>query len=140
MKRRWFMIFGVFATALPLVILLAFGFPSAAEPATTLLLGGMILAGIMFVLGGLDLQFGQIEWYQFVGAGNVLCGISFGLSQLIPILIGTSAYDSSTQLFLALCVVVGGTSMVFIGADWIRGGHHFDLSVFKPGPILLSRK
>ncbi|EMA38344.1 hypothetical protein [Halococcus hamelinensis] len=138
MKRRWFVLVGGLVIALPSAIVVAFGFPSPAEPATALLLGGMILAGVLFVLGGLDRRFGGVEWYQFVGVGNVLVGVSLALGQLIPVLNGTTAYDGSVLPALVLFTLVGGGSIVFIGADWIRGGHHFDLSVFESGPLLSS--
>ncbi|RJT06204.1 hypothetical protein [Halococcus sp. IIIV-5B] len=138
MKRRWFVLVGLLVIALQSAILVAFGFPSPADPATALLLGGMTLAGCSFVLGGFDRRLGGVEWYQFVGVGNVLVGVSLALGQLIPVLTGTTAYDSSTLVALVVFAVVGGGSIVFIGADWVRGGHHFDLSVFEPGPILAS--
>ena len=140
MKRRWFVLLGVFVTALPVAMLLAFGLPPLTDSTTIILLSGMLLSGLLFVLGGLDRQFGDIEWYQFVGAGDVIWAGSFMLSQLYPILIGTSTYDSSAQPIFALLVVVGAGSMLFIGADWMRGGHHFDLSTFERGPIFASAK
>lgn len=140
MRRHWLSVVGVFATALPLLIILTFGFPSAAEPATVLLLGGMILAGLMLVLGGLRHQIGKVKWFQFVGASIILWAVSYTLSLLAPVLNGTSPYDSGIQPFLVLLALAGGASMVFIGADWIRGGHHFDLSLIESGPSLASDK
>lgn len=138
MKRRWFTVLGAFEAALPMAIFLAFGLPPLTDSATIFLLTGMLLSGLLLIVGGLDRQIGRIEWFQFVGAGNVIWAGSFMLSQLIPIVAGTSTYDSSAQPVFALLVVVGAGSMLFIGADWMRGGHHFDLSTFERGPIFGS--
>ena len=95
-----------------------------------------ILGGVLMAIGGVDAQPQQSEWYQFVGAGNILYGIGFASTYLLPMVNGTSTYSGTAGVFLAIWGVVGGASLAFIGYDWIRGGKHFDLSTFERGPIL----
>lgn len=140
MKRRWFLILGIILVVSQTAILAAFGIPPVFEsgPAATVVI--IAFAGIFFMLGGSGRQFWGVEWHQFMGAGQILIGLSLATSILLPILNGTSAYESGIRPFLAVAAAIGGALVMFMGFDWIRGGRHFDLSTFEPRPILASER
>ena len=87
----------------------------------------MSSAGVLFLFGGLGYELGSIEWYQLVGAGNVLLGLSFSL-QFVAAVMGPGSV--SNELLFIGAAAIGGLSLAYIGVDWIRGGKHFDLSQF----------
>ena len=136
MKRRWFLVLGVGMIVANLGFLFAFRTTVLENPATVAANAIFILGGVLMAIGGANAQPRGSEWYQFVGTGNVLLGIGFAATYLLPIANGTSAYEGSAGVFLAIWGVVGGASLAFIGYDWVRGGRHFDLSTFERGPIL----
>ena len=139
MKRRWFLVLGVGIIVANLGFLFVFRTTVLENPATAVTNVVPILGGILMAMGGADAQPRQSEWYQFVGAGNALLGIGMAASYLLPMVYGTSPYDGTEAILLAICAVAGGGSLAFMGFDWIRGGRHFDLSTFKRGPILASK-
>lgn len=134
MKRRWFLVLGSLVILANVSVLAAFGVPdvSGSTLATPVV---SALGGVLFALGGLDRQFQRIEWYQFVGGANISQGIAMGLAFLRPILTGATLSERGIELILAICALVGGASLVFIGVDWIRGGHYFDPASYETGPI-----
>lgn len=138
MKRRWFLVLGVLTVASQVGPLVAFGIPSSPPASTVLTVVSTVLAGVLFVLGGLAPRIGGVEWYRFVGIAALLAGIGFALAMVVPILNGTSAYEREVRPLLAVAATIGGASLAFIGIDWLRGGRHFDLSIYEPGPILGS--
>jgi hypothetical protein len=140
MKRRWFLIVGIFLVVGQIAVLVAFGVPPLSESSATATVGITALAGVLFAFGGTSRQFWSVEWYQFVGVAQMLIGLSFMVSMLLPILTGTSAYESDVQPLLAVAAAGGGMSIMFIGFDWIRGGRHFDLSSYESGPIFTSAR
>lgn len=125
MKRRWFLLIGLFLIISNIVVVVAFGFPPPSEPAIATLITSFF-AGILLTLGGSGRQFWGIKWYQFVGAGQIFVGLLFVPTILLPILTDTSAYESSIQPFLAVGAAIGGALIIFIGFDWIRGGQYFE--------------
>lgn len=136
MKRRWFLVLGIFLIIGQLAVRAAFGLPTPSESsaiATFVITGS---AGILFAIGGTGKQVGSITWNQFIGAADLLLGLMFVLGVVFPIWNSTSPYESSIQPFLAVAAIGGGASLMFIGIDWVRGGHYFDLSSYEPGPIL----
>lgn len=133
MKRRWFVVLGAFLLFVNSALFVAFGFPTLDTEAALSLVSWMVV-GILFVVGGSSVQIGAVEWYQLVGAGYVLMGITFGLDFSLTTLNDASLGDSG--VVFAVVAILGGLSMVFMGVDWIRGGHHFEISQYEPGPIL----
>jgi hypothetical protein len=63
-------------------------------------------------------------------------GITFGLGFASTALNDASLGDIG--VVFAVVAALGGLSMVFMGMDWIRVGHHFDLSRLEPGSIFSS--
>jgi hypothetical protein len=128
MNRRWFLVLGLFIIGSQLLVHVAFGVlvPSALSVLVPTIV--TVLAGVLFVVGGLGAGVRTIEWYQIVGGANILLGGSFCLGILIPVLNSTSAYGNTVQPIMAVAAACGGTSLMFIGLDWIRGGRHLDLS------------
>jgi hypothetical protein len=136
MKRRWFLVLGVGIIVANLGFLFVFRAGILENPTPAVANVALILGGVLTAIGGADAQPRQSEWYEFVGAGNVLHAVGFASTYLLPLSNGTSAYGDTAGAFLAIWGVVGGASLAFIGFDWIRGGRHFDLSSFERGPIL----
>jgi hypothetical protein len=133
MKRRWFAVLGVFLFVSQGAAFVAFG-SSAPDIETVLPLLPWMFGGVLFVLGGLSVRIGNVEWYQFVGAANVLMGIGFGIEFSLPALRDGSAAGP----LLAIAGVVGGLSMIYIGVSWIRNSRQFSPSEYEGGPILAS--
>jgi hypothetical protein len=134
MKRRWFAVLGAFLLVGESAVLVAFGFPPPLDAGTALPFVLWAFVGILLVLGGLSVEIGTVEWHQFVGTANVLMGIWFGVGFPLTTLRDASLGDAGV-IFAAVAGVVGGLSMVFIGASWIRGSQHFKTSKYEPGPI-----
>jgi hypothetical protein len=132
MKRRWFAVLGAFFLVGESAVLIAFGFPplnvGIALPFVT-----FVFVGILLVLGGLSAEIGNVEWYQFIGVANILMGIWFGVG--FPLM---TFRDMTAGVVLAVAGVIGGLSMVFIGASWIRGSRDFKVAKYEPGPIFSS--
>jgi hypothetical protein len=135
MKRRWFLVEGIVFTIGSVATLFVFGL---ITPYLVLLCFGFSFAGILSILGGINSELLDIEWYQFVGMGNVVVGVTFALSILLPMLTGSSPYDGPIGAFMAAAAILGGGSLVFMGIDWLRGGIHYDLSSYEDGPIFTS--
>jgi hypothetical protein len=136
MKRRWFLVLGIGIVLANLGFLFIFRSGILENPATMTANVVFILGGVLMAIGGANAQPRSSEWYQFVGAGNILYAVGFSSTYLLPLVNGTSAYGDTAGSFLAIWGVVGGASLAFIGYDWVRGGKHFDLSTFERGPIL----
>lgn len=128
MKRRWFAVMGGLLVVGFLVLVGVLGRIVATSPAALLL----VVGGLLFVIGGFDPIPDRVPWYRFIGVGELLVGAVFVLSLVTPVLEGGRA---SQDLFLALIGVANGLFLGFIGLDWYRGGNHYDLSRFEPGPI-----
>ena len=84
-------------------------------------------AGILLLLGGIGYEFGSIKWYQLIGAGDILLGLSLCVQFLGTF---TNSVPSNEDLLFMGMAAIGGLSLAYIGVDWIRGGKHFDLSQF----------
>lgn len=135
MKRRWFAVLGAFLLVSQGAALVVFDFPrSDAEAALSLV--AWMFVGALFILGGLSVQIGTIVWYQFIGGSFVVMGITFGLDFPLTTLNDASLGDAG--VIFAIAGIVGGLSMIFIGVDWIRGGHYLEISQYEAGPILSS--
>ncbi len=130
MKRRWFLVLGVYLIAANLWLLITLNSPIFEEPMAVVTNVAFLFAGLLFVLGGISENLGNLGWYRFVGLANLIMGVGFAATYLLPIANGTSAYEDA-GIFLAICAVVGGASLAFIGFDWVRGGRHFDLSTYE---------
>ena len=131
MKRRWFLVLGVGIIAANLWLLITLDSPIIEEPASVATTLAFLLAGVLFVLGGVGERLGSLDWYQFVGLANVVMGVGFVATYLVPMAVGTSAYDGTTGTLFAVSAMIGGSSLAFIGLDWVRGGQHFDPSTYE---------
>lgn len=139
MKRRWFLVLGIFLIVGQLTILAAFGIPisSKSSAIVTFLITGC--AGVLYAIGGTGRQFRPIRWNQFIGAADFLLGLIFVLGTVFPIWNSTLPYENSNQLLFAVAAIGGVASLLFIGVDWVRGDQYFNLIAYESGPIL-SRK
>ena len=103
---------------------LVFGIADSLLLLQVLMMGA---TGVLFVVGGIGYDLGSVEWYQLVGVGDVLLGLSLDISFL-------TALEGSGSLggdFLFIgAAAIGGLSLAYMGIDWICGGKHFDLSQF----------
>ncbi|WP_435076121.1 hypothetical protein [Halococcus sp. AFM35] len=135
MKRRWFLVLGVYLIAANLWLLNTLNSPIFEEPMAVVTNVAFLFAGLLFVLGGISENLGNLGWYRFVGLANLIMGVGFAATYLLPIANRTSTYEDA-GMFLAICAVVGGASLAFIGFDWVRGGRYFDLSTYEEDPIL----
>lgn len=132
MKRRWFTVLGVFFLVGEGAVFAIFGFP-ALTIATAVSLVLPMVVGVLFVLGGLSVQIGTIRWYQFVGTGDIILGIWFGIDFSLTTLHDASLGDGA--IVFAVIGIVGGLNFVFIGIDWIRGGHYLNTSQYEKGSL-----
>ena len=140
-KRCWFLVLGIGIIAANFGYLFIFRDGVFETPIVAVANVFLIFGGTLMAIGGADAQPRGSEWYQFVGAANVLIAVGMAGTYLLPMVNGTSAYESTAgALFVVFVVVVGGCSLAFIGYDWIRGGRHFDLSTYERGPILGSKR
>lgn len=128
MKRRWFAVMGGLLLVGILALVWVLGPVVLTTPAALLL---VVSAGL-FILGGFDPLPAQVPWYRFIGVGELLVGAVFVVGLVAPALEGGR---TARDLFLALVGVANGLFLGFIGLDWFRGGNHYDLSRFDPGPI-----
>jgi hypothetical protein len=131
MKRRWFAVLGAF-------LLLTWGaFSLAVGPSVdaSFLLDDLpyVLAGVLLVAAGTTDGVAGIEWYQFAGLGFVCLGLSM-TSELLLTLTRAGSVTSGAFASAAVSALLG-LVLAVMGFDWIRGGNHFDLSTFDPGPI-----
>lgn len=131
-KRRWFAVMGAVVLLLVTALVATFGVTVATYPAVVL----MVAASLLSVLGGLDPVPDVVPWYRFVGAGELLFGAVFLVLWVGPAVGGGR---STTDLAMAAVGVANALVFGFIGVDWLRGGRHFDVEAFEPGPILGRR-
>lgn len=131
MSRRWFAALGAFLVLAVGGLLVAFGRPTA--PASVLRIAGLLLAGGLFVAGGLAPTSSGVAWYRLVGTADVLLGLTLA-APLPAALLGGGAADAGTLMY-TVPAGIGGLTLAFIGVDWFRGGHHFDLSRLAGGGV-----
>jgi hypothetical protein len=127
MRRIWFAVMGATFAVVGVGFAAAFGLEGVAEPPTAVALALWFSASVLYLLGGFGTSLGGVEWYQFVGLGNVCLGLQL-LVQLPFTLAGGT--PETEVLVPAIASGLGGLSLLFIGLDWLRGGRHFDLSAF----------
>lgn len=128
-KRRWFAVTGVLVLLGLAVLATVVDVPVATAAAFAVL----VVGSLCFVLGGLDPVPDAVAWYRFVAVGELVFGAAFAVTLLGPV---ASGQRSTTALLFAAAGVANALLFGFIGVDWFRGGRHYDLSVFEPGPIL----
>ncbi|WP_115865402.1 hypothetical protein [Halorussus litoreus] len=133
MKRLWFAVLGTLYAVVGVWFLTAFWSGVATDPASILTVALWFGASALYVLGGFGASLGGLDWYQFVGLGNVCLGLQLVVRVPFALADGNSA---TASLVATLAMGVGGLSLAYIGLDWVRGGRHFDLSRFgdQPGP------
>lgn len=128
-KRRWFAVMGVVVLFGLAAIAVVVDVPIATSAAFAVL----VVGSLCFVLGGLDPVPDAVAWYRFVAVGELLFGSAFAVTLLAPV---ASGQRSTTALLFAAAGVANALLFGFVGVDWLRGGRHYDLSTFEPGPIL----
>lgn len=132
-KRRWFAVLGSFVLLGWSALALAFGLPDEGEAAFLLNDVPLLLGGAALVAGGATDGDGGVAWYRLVGAGFVLLGLSMA-GQFLATLAAQRTLDG--LLAADAVTLVPAVAVALVGLDWIRGGKHFDLSVFEAGPLL----
>ena len=90
-----------------------------------------VLAGLLLIVGGLvdDVRVGsrRIRWFHLLGAAIVLHGttwFAFGVQDLL-------GPEPTAMPFGPLVYAASGVVFLWIGADFLRGGVHHDLSVLE---------
>lgn len=108
-------------------------FVAVAPPHTllfSLVVGCLFVAGCGFSVAGLvpSVSVGgrALPWYLFVGVAEVALGVSM-LVNAARMAAGATGED----LFLAVATGLAGVPLLLIGADYLRGGKHLDVSVFE---------
>lgn len=132
MKRRWFAVIGGFFLVVSASIGLFFGLDIRHWPAIAVGVLAWAVVGSLSIVGGLRESVGGVPWYRFVGASDVLLGLWMVGSAGTWYLDATAA--RATQVS-AVAMAGGGLLLVFIGADYVLGGRHLDVSAFESGPI-----
>ncbi|MFH5801560.1 hypothetical protein [Haladaptatus sp. CMAA 1911] len=140
MKRRWFLVLGTFLIVVQLAIVVISSVPVFSITSATFILLTTGCAGVLFAIGGTGRGIGLITWNQFIGAADFLLGLLFILIAVFPIWNSMSPYETSIQLLLGIAAIGGLISLMFIGVDWVRGDHYFNLIAYDPGPIFLRKK
>lgn len=128
MKRQWFAALGGFIAASWVAVLVAFGERVLFDPQFGVVGALVLSAAVLLVLAGTTDALGGIEWNQFAGAADVL----LGLALIVQFLLAATLEDATSAGLLAdAAAALGGLVLLFIGADWIRGGKHFDLAAYE---------
>jgi hypothetical protein len=133
MKRRWFAVFGALVLAVAAVAAALLGRTVLETPVLAVGLVTWAIVGVLSVLGGLSESVAGIPWYRFVGASDALIGVwmtGYGVTTYVQ------GPDERVALVTAATMGVGGVTLALIGVAWFRGGRHFDLDAYEPGPIL----
>lgn len=90
--------------------------------------GCLFVAGCGFAVAGLvpsaSVGGRDVPWYVFAGTADVALGISMLLN-------AAQMAGGGEDLFPAVVTGLSGLPLLLIGADYVRGGNHFDLSVFE---------
>ena len=128
MKRQWFAALGGFIAASWVAVLVAFGERVLFDPQFGVVGALVLSAAVLLVLAGTTDALGGIEWNQFAGAADVL----LGLALIVQFLLAATLEDATSAGLLAdAAAALGCLVLLFIGADWIRGGKHFDLAAYE---------
>ena len=136
MKRQWFLVLGILGLISSIALLAILGF-SPSEPITATPVA-VAFGSLLFALGGIDSPFPRFEWYHFAGMGQIIIGIAAGGTFLLPILTGASTAEANLQIVHGLAGTFTALLLMFIGFDWLQGGHYLDLSNYDTGPIWAS--
>ena len=132
MKRQWFAVLGGFIAVSLVASLAAFGERVLFDPQFAVVGALFLSSAVLLLLAGTTDAIGGIEWNQFAGAADVLLGLALIVQFLL-----TATLDGATSasLLADAAAALGGLVLLFIGADWIRGGKHFDLAAYDSGPL-----
>jgi hypothetical protein len=128
MHRRVLSWYGLFLLFAPQALLLAFGVDSLDVGTVGLTYGFMLLAGSLFVVAGSRREVHvaglTVPWNVFAGVGVVCVAVTVLAGGAADLLAGD---QSRAALAYTLVAAVGALTLVFIGVDVARGGHHFRL-------------
>jgi hypothetical protein len=125
MKRSYFAVLGLGLLAAVVAMAIAFG-TEGLDGGTLVAMAVLLLAADLLVLGGLveeiPVDSVVVRWFHLLGAGIVLLGLA-------NVVFGAGRVAGAEGLTVgAAAVAVGGLALVFVGADFLRGGVHYDLS------------
>lgn len=132
MKRRWFAVVGGFFLIVSAGAVVLLGRDALRTPRFLASILTWLLIGGLSVVGGLRRSVAGVEWYRFVGVGDVLLGLWMLGYATTWFLDGTA--DRATQVS-AVAMAGSGSLLVFIGVDYFVGGRHLDVSAIEPGPL-----
>ncbi|SFG53973.1 hypothetical protein SAMN04488063_2351 [Halopelagius inordinatus] len=127
MNRRLFLVPGVVVLFGLALFVAAFGPPAA--PSGVAAVSCFAAAGVAFLLSGLreSIRVGSssVPWYVLAGVGDVALALGLLVNGVVMVTHGGGT------LVTALPVAGSALFLLFVGADYIRGGVHFDVSVFE---------
>ncbi|WP_222916183.1 hypothetical protein [Natrinema sp. SYSU A 869] len=127
MKRRSASLLGVVMLGLVIAYLAAFGPSVLAGPLDGAFLASFALSAILLIVGGLidSITVGgrRLEWNVLVGIGDVILAAIVTLSAVRSALVT----DDTTSWVVAAVMLVGCTSLAWLGVQIARDSRHVDL-------------
>lgn len=127
MNQRIASLLGVVMVGLICAYLAVFGRTVATSPAIVTFLAGFALSAILLIVGGLvdsvTLGGRTVAWNVLVGTANVLLAAVVALSAVQSAVV---TGDTRSWLFAA-AIVVGATSLAWLGVQTARDSRHIDL-------------
>lgn len=137
MIRRLAPWFGVLTLLLVAGILVGFGRSAVADPATAVLLAGLVFAAVLSIGGGStdSIAIGPwtLPWNVLVGASQLVLALAIGLSSVLAA--GTGGTDAR---IVTAALLVGAASLGWVGLQTIRDTRHVDLEASPSLPRLLG--
>lgn len=120
--------FGVFLLTLVAVYFVVFGVAPLAYPGIVVPMGGMVLAAILLIVGGLreSIRLGSrtVPWNALVGAAYVLLAVVVTFSMLQS----TLTDGEMPAWIIAGVAVVNGGALAWFGVQTARDSRHVDLT------------
>lgn len=128
MERPRYVFLGGFITVAVVAFVAVFGLSILPGGRAVVWAGLLVLGGVSFVIGGwveaVSVGDRVLAWWRFVGLANALVGLALVLAYLPDLLGGTA----SSRFLLSVVAVVGGSVVLAIGLDTVRGGKYVALN------------
>lgn len=127
MIKRFALWFGILLLLVVGIYAVAFGIEAFTDPATAVSMGGMILAGLLFIVGGLResvrLNSRTVPWNVPVGGAYVVLAVS-----VVASFVDSALLEGETvALIMAGAAVLGGGSLAWFGIQTARDSRHVEL-------------
>ncbi|MDL5362206.1 hypothetical protein [Halalkalicoccus sp. NIPERK01] len=127
MIKRFAPWLGVLLLAVVGIYVVAFGAEAFTDPGIVASVGGMVLAAVLLLVGGMreSIHVGSrtIGWNVLVGAAYVLLAATF----VLAVFDASSLDGGATAWVMAGAAVIGGGSLVWFGVQVACDGRHVDI-------------